>query len=113
MTRDNIVGNNFKLYREHNGLTQDQVANYLNVTREEISYYENNKRKIPVKVLSKAASLFGIDEYDFYETDPEANNVKMALAFRSDSLSNEDLDQIAQFKKIVLNYLSMKKAMVK
>ena len=34
---------------------------------------------------------------------------KVALAFRADELDSNDLSQIADFRKIVLNYLSMKK----
>lgn len=109
MEQNQIIGLNLKRYREKTGLTQDLLANYLNINREEVSYYENGKRTIPINLLSKAAKLFGIDEYDFYEIDDVTNDVKVALAFRAETLNSEDLHHIADFRKIVLNYLGMKK----
>jgi len=110
MDQNQITGRNLKKYRESLGLTQDLLANYLGINREEVSYYENGKRTLPTPLLSRAAKLFGIDEYDFYESDESYNEAKVALAFRADTLDAEDLRHIADFRKIVLNYLGMKKA---
>ena len=112
MDQNQIIGLNLKRYRESLGLTQDLLANYLGINREEVSYYENGKRTLPTNLLSIAANLFGIDEYDFYESDEATNEAKVALAFRADTLDAEDLHHIADFRKIVLNYLGMKKATV-
>ncbi len=110
MNQNQIIGINLKRYRENLGITQDLLANYLRINREEVSYYENGKRTVPTNLLSAAAKLFGIDEYDLYELDESAHEVKVALAFRADTLNAEDLHHIADFRKIVLNYLGMKKA---
>lgn len=112
MDQNQIIGLNLKRYRESLGLTQDLLANYLGINREEVSYYENGRRAMPTQLLSRAANLFGIDEYDFYESDEATNEVKVSLAFRADTLGAEDLRHIADFRKIVLNYLGMKKATV-
>ena len=112
MDQNQIIGLNLKRYRESLGLTQDLLANYLGINREEVSYYENGKRTIPTHLLTMAAKLCGIDEYDFYESDESTNEVKVALAFRADALNADDLHHIADFRKIVLNYLGMKKATV-
>ena len=37
-----------------------------------MNYYENGKRIAPTHVLSEAAKLLGIDEFDFYEYNMEA-----------------------------------------
>lgn len=105
-----IIGNNIKLLREQMGLTQEALASYLNTSREQIAYYENGSRTISTSHLSLLASLFCMNEYDFYEEDPQKRNVNLAFAFRADSLSVQDLNSIAQFKKIVRNYLNMKNA---
>jgi transcriptional regulator with XRE-family HTH domain len=109
MKENEIIGANLKRYREHLGLTQDMLAQYLGVLREEVSYYEHGKRSIPTSVLSKAAELFGVDAFDFYESDALAGEAKVALAFRADALNADDLHHVAAFRKIVLNYLSMNK----
>ena len=111
MNQDQVIGNNIRQYRERIGLTQELMAEYLGISREEVSYYENGKRPFPTKLIAKAAKLFGIDEYDILELDTEASDVKVALAFRADTLKVDDLQHIADFRKIVLNYLGMKNAL--
>lgn len=108
MNQDQIIGKNLQALRKKLGFTQDQVAAYLQVNREEVSYYENGSRTASTKILSQMANLYGVDEYDFFEEDLDLAKVNLALAFRAESIKAEDLAQIAKFKKIVRNYLSMK-----
>lgn len=105
-----IVGQNLKLLREGFGLTQEVLAQYLGVAREQVAYYESGARSIPTTHLGKLADLFCINEYDFYEEDTEKRKVNIAFAFRADNIAPPDLESIARFKKIVKNYLNMKKA---
>jgi len=106
-----IIGQNIRTLREKMALTQDGLAQYLSISRELVGYYEIGKRSIPSTQLSKLANLFCMNEYDFYEEDLANRNINIAFAFRADELQLQDLQSIAQFKKIVHNYLSMKKAM--
>lgn len=108
MNQNIIIGNNIRQLRERMKLSQSQFAEYLGVTREEVSYYENGHRAIPSKLISKAAALFCVDEYDLFEQDPEVQTLNIALAFRADNVASEDLPQIANFQKIVRNYIHMK-----
>lgn len=105
------IGSNLRRFREKMGLTQEAMAQYLNITREEVSYYETGKRALPTGLIDRAARLFGVDPYDLLEEDPEIAAANTALAFRAESVSSDDLRQIADFRKIVLNYLQMKKAL--
>jgi transcriptional regulator with XRE-family HTH domain len=105
-----IIGQNIKTLREKMALTQDSLAQYLGTSRELVGYYEIGKRSIPSTQLSKLANLFCMNEYDFYEADMQNKSINIAFAFRADELQPQDLQSIAQFKKIVHNYLSMKKA---
>lgn len=108
MERNTIVGANIRRFRERIGLTQEALAQYLNISREEVSYYETGKRQLPTRLVSEAAKLFGVDPYALFEDNPEIAAAGTALAFRAEELSPEDLRQIADFRKIVLNYLKMK-----
>jgi transcriptional regulator with XRE-family HTH domain len=108
---NNTVGQNIKLFRDKLGLTQDALAQYLQTTREQISYYETGARSITTAHLNSLANLFCVNEYDFYEDDAEKRSVNISFAFRADELKPEDLQSIAQFKKIVRNYLNMKQAL--
>jgi len=111
MDPNTTIGANFRRFRERMGLTQDAMAQYLNISREEVSYYENGKRPLPTSLISEAAKLFGIDPHVLLEENPEIAAANTALAFRAENLSADDLRQIADFRKIVLNYLQMKKAL--
>ena len=113
MTQNEIIGNNIKLFREKMGMTQEALAGYLDIPRELLSYYEGGKRNIPTETISKTSALFGVDEYDLYETEPEKQTAKLSFAFRADALTPEDLARMAEFKKIVLNYLGMKNLLMK
>jgi transcriptional regulator with XRE-family HTH domain len=106
-----IIGQNIRTLREKMGLTQEALAQYLDTKREAIAYYEIGQRSIPSAQLSKLANLFCMNEYDFYEEDLQSRSINIAFAFRADELQAQDLESIAQFKKIVRNYISMKKAM--
>ena len=112
MNQNAIIGRNIRLYREKSDITQDELAKYLGIKREEVSYYETGKRNVPTQIISEAAKLFAIDEYDLFEEDSSMQNVKFAFAFRADELSADDFGQIASFNKIVLNYLNMKKVIL-
>jgi transcriptional regulator with XRE-family HTH domain len=109
MNQDLIIGKNIKLLRDKMNLSQEIFAGYLGVTREEVSYYENGRRTMPSRLISKAAELFCVDENDLFEQDPEKQAVNIALAFRADNISSNDLPLIANFQKIVRNYINMKK----
>lgn len=58
--------------REDKDLTQKEVSNFLNISQVAYSYYEINKRSIPLEILSKLA--------DFYDTSTDY------LLFRTDEI---------------------------
>lgn len=102
------IGNNIKLLREKIGLTQDEIAKYLDLSRMQLIRYEQGKCSVPTQTLTKLAELFSIDEYDFYEVEPSIIKANLVFAFRANELNVDDLKTIAAFKKIAMNYLKMK-----
>lgn len=103
------IGVNLTALREKRGLSQDEAAVYLGVSRPLISYYENAEREIPLPHLEKLADLFGVEVADLM-ADPSSleNKTNIAFAFRTDGLDHKDLKSIAEFQKIVKNYVRMK-----
>ena len=56
--------------REDNDLTQKQLSEFLNISQVAYSYYELNKRSIPVELLSKLADFYNTSiDYLIYRTD--------------------------------------------
>ena len=108
------LGKNLKTWRTRLGYSQNKLADFLGITRENISYYENGDRNIPIKHLEKIANLFGIEPDLLFNENIEAQEAEMSFAFRNDeNLSSESLKNIARFKKIVRNYLIMENKVLK
>lgn len=105
----NTIGNNIKTFREKLKMTQGELASFIGVSREVVSYYETGSRDIPIAILEKISTVFGVEVIDLMEENPESVNLKLAFAFRANQLSTEDFETIARFQRIVKNYEKMKK----
>ena len=57
--------------------------------------------------MEKLADLYGCDAYSLYEEDADVMESMLATAFRVNDLSPEDMKQVADFKRVVKNYLKM------
>ena len=55
-----LLGVRLKALRLEKGMTQDDIAKKLNVTKSTISYYENDKRTPTVANLHELAYLMGV-----------------------------------------------------
>lgn len=108
MTSSTIIGKNIKSYREKLNLSQEEIAEFLGVSRELISYYENGRREVQLEKLEKLADLFGIELINLLEEDLSIMKTDIAFAFRSDGLEQRDLEHISNFHRIIMNYLKMK-----
>ena len=107
-TMQKLIGNNIAKIRRAQGLTQDNLASYLGLSRVQISHYERGERDISVTDLNKLSDLFGVELSELLEEDLKIQNLNLAFAFRSEN-SKSDLEQIASFKKVVMNYLKMER----
>lgn len=59
-----------KNLREDNDLTQKQLSKILNVSQVAYSYYELNKRNIPLELLCKLADFYNTSiDYLLYRTN--------------------------------------------
>lgn len=90
-----------------NELTQEQVAMYLGIMRSAYANYEAGTRSMPLAQMQKAADLFGCPLSTLLSENPnEVKNI-LSFAFRADDLSANDLKELANFKKVALNYIKM------
>lgn len=100
-------GKNIKMYREKLGYNQEEMSQFLGINRVSLSQYETGEREIPLEVLNKSANLFGIELIELLESNDDYTSANLAFAFRANDLTTEDLNGIAQFQKVVRNYLKM------
>ena len=102
-----LIARNFKRMRDVSGYTQENVAAFLGVGRSAYANYESGDREMPLHLMEKLADLYGCELLDLYTEDESALSNMLVTAFRVDSLSPEDMAQLAAFKRIVKNSLKM------
>ncbi|RHW49697.1 transcriptional regulator [Bombilactobacillus bombi] len=66
MELNRFVGNRIRQLREKHSMTQDQLANKLNTTRQTISRYETGDRKTNQDILFKLSKIFGVSVNSFF-----------------------------------------------
>jgi transcriptional regulator with XRE-family HTH domain len=107
MELQNIIGSNLQAFRQRIGLTQDQIAEFLNVDRSLISHYEKGSREVTYVHLKNLSHLFNVEVEDFVEENRAFQELNYAFAFRSEGLDSTDLKSIAEFQRVVKNYIEM------
>ncbi|HAM62675.1 MAG: hypothetical protein A2Y20_05050 [Firmicutes bacterium GWF2_51_9] len=98
-------GERLRSLREESGITQKQLADYLEVDQSYISKFEKNERQLSVEFLEKCAGLFGYEVNVFFDDIFNGNGMK--TAFRATNLSVADLSAIAYINRIALNLKRM------
>jgi len=101
------IGGRLRAVRKSSGFTQEQVAAYLNVKREMISYIETGERPVSTVMLKKLADLYGYRMSHFLGEDPDDAGPEVAIAFRVSDLTPEDLPVIAEARRIASNLDSL------
>ena len=56
----NLVSNSIKKLREERGMTQDELAEKLNVTRQAVSNWETGKTQPDIETLTRLAEIFDV-----------------------------------------------------
>lgn len=103
-----LIGANIRALREAYNYTQSQVAAFLGLNDHvTISYYENGERNIPLDHLKQIADLFGVELTALLVEDPNERLINRVFAFRKEDLKEKDLSSIADFNKIVKNYIKL------
>lgn len=76
------IAKNIKRLRREKGLTQDELAEKLHVTRQAVSNWENDKNHPDIELLMGMAELFGVEIKEIlYEPEPvRVRRRKIAVA---------------------------------
>lgn len=115
-----IMGKRIKKLREMKGLTQDELAEILNMNRANISNYERGiLTNIPSKPLSKMADFFNVStDYLLGRTDdPNPNNpikrFETVAAHRSDDPTDDLPEDARKSLEDFKRYLLKKHGLIK
>lgn len=101
------IGARLKAAREYLGMSQELVAQHLNVPRPAVSAMERGQRKVSSVELKQLARLYGKPTGFFLgETDDpvlEADEISSALFRAARQLSDTDRRQVLQFAEFLRN----------
>jgi transcriptional regulator with XRE-family HTH domain len=101
------IGQKLKEARKASGFTQEQVAKYLDLKRENVSYFETGTRQIDTITLNRLAELYGYSLIYFLSRDSEVGAENVATAFRTSGLSDKDLNVVTWVRKFAQNLDSL------
>ena len=83
------------------GLSQSNIASFLNVDQSLISKVEKGERSLSVDMLEKLSCLFGVSINTIESNTIEEST--LSVAFRASDLSLEELEAISAINRIALN----------
>lgn len=99
---ENMVKNiRIKQLRKESKITQEQLAQYLEVDQTLIAKLENGTRSLNITIIEKLCNLFGCTEK--YLLGEDDTYIPLNFAFRSNGIQAEDLESIAVVNRIAMN----------
>ena len=103
----NEIGKKIKLLRKVRGLTQEQLAEKLNVGRATLSNYEIGRRSPRLKELERIANVLGVglDYFGIEQSDITDLVARAKLLFNDTNISPEDKEKA--YKEIMKIYLDL------
>lgn len=101
------IGKKIKILRKTRGLTQQQLADKLNVKRATISNYEIGRRSPHIKELESIAEALGVglDYFGFGGSEVYDLVARAKLLFENDSITAEE--KVKAYKEIMKLYLDI------
>ena len=104
------LGGKLKLLRTKRGITQDDLAQFLDLSKGQVSNLENGKRNLSLRQLEKICEFFKVDMSYFFmvETSDSCLDLieKARILFNSNELSSEEKEDL--FTSIMRVYLDSK-----
>lgn len=104
-----MLGDKLLLYRKHEGMSQQQLAEILNVSRQTITRWENNINQPSDLELKKISALLGISEADLLKDD--VSGLKEQSSSNVEEIINDISYSVVEQRK-VLEEISAKQVTV-
>lgn len=93
------LGTRIKEIRTNHKITQEQMAEVLETTRQRYSRIENGQVDISFVMIKKIADYLGVSTYDI--TSVEEEKKKLVTFFREKSSSRNVVDSVAKIERIL------------
>ncbi len=99
-----LLGRRLREAREYVGLSQEEVAFALSVSRPAVGYIESGTRKVEAFELSKLSWLYGRTVDYLLTGNAATNDTRVAfLARATKGMSQGDMDELARFAAFLKN----------
>ncbi|WP_127476128.1 helix-turn-helix transcriptional regulator [Microbacterium sulfonylureivorans] len=95
------LAENIRQERAYAGLSQDQVARVLGITRAAVSALETGRRRVSGVELKHLAKLFGTSADRLMGAEAPRDATADALFRTTRELSNEDREQVLRFAEFL------------
>ena len=105
-----MIGDNIKFYRKKNQLTQDDIAEACNVTRQAVSKWENGKTQPDIQTLSMLAGTLEVSEEDLIY-GPSDSEKKTLTKIKENTTVEKTVDvgaTVGTALAVVLSYVKWK-----
>ena len=98
------LGKRIKELRKQRGLTQEQVAEKIQLEQNTISIIESGRNFPTLVTLEKIANVLQVELSDFfnYETSEDTEIIKKSLEIKFQSLSDNQIKQVYKYIKNVV-----------
>lgn len=100
-------GNQIKQIRKEKNITQEQMAQSLNITRQAVSNWENKRNLPDIEILIKIAKVYGVSLDKLILGDDNMNNMTEKLIKDGSETRKTRLNAISVCVGIVLFILGM------
>lgn len=99
------INEKIKNLRIKKGITQQNLAEYLEVDQSYISKIESNERNINVEIVEKLADIFACDVRDLVDENREVK--ELSLSFRNKIDNVTSLEHLGYANKIVRDFIEI------
>lgn len=102
MGGEKMFAENIRILRTERGKSQQDLANYLQITRQAYSYYENGKRQPDYETLLKLGEYFNITIDELLNDDMSDRDENLVILNRNaKNLSPEKRKQLIDMAKLM------------
>lgn len=97
-----LLGQRIRQLRKARGLTQEELAEMLEIGTPNISYIENGKFAPSMENFEKLVTIFNVEPYEFYKFSPRESVVEIKHKLFKALDENDDLlIQVYKFYQVI------------
>ena len=98
---DELLPQNLVFFRKRAGLTQQQVADMLNINRTTYTKYETGSSEPGIEIIKRLAEIFDTDVSMLLEGDRSPLDAAVSDSFDDDMIFDKDIKELISFYNLL------------